>query len=205
MTLVVLHQTDPEAEGDPGFDVYVHEKPPVRVTSLAEANTLLDQLGVTDAELVGAAACARCCHIAPAAVLTADADSYRFALACDDHRETIPPGGYPITGTVMFRATYDRRSPAHVAELARKLIGHDVPPEIWQQPECAHCHARLRPGPFPRLIWEASDGKTGCSRRKRHTIAPGEPAATIARYAQQVAEWIEAGSFTPAAGAQPAA
>jgi len=196
-TLVVLHAATRGDGGAPReWDAYIAGREPVRVAEIAELNQVLDDLGVRFTDLVGVRGCAEpvCGMAATGAILAAAADAYLFTRGCDTHLPVhAMDDAFLVPGPAQFRDFYRRRSATDIAEMARWLLPFEVPPGIFQQPACGHCHQRLAPDLAPTLTWRSGDGRTACSRRKTHSPAPGEPAALITRYALEVREWTGGG------------
>jgi hypothetical protein len=189
--LVIVH---PAAADEGGLDVFIRDRPPVRVASAAELNELLDSLDINATTLVsvlaGLTPCdmPACGHAATGAAILATPAAWACTRYCQAHARLAPEGASAIEVPLLLRSHYSRTSPFETADLIRSLISVEVPAEIIEQPRCTRCGKRLAPDPDLAfgLTWRDAEGQEACDPEPQHAVARCDAAALITQYVLDV-------------------
>lgn len=196
-TRVIVHPAPDSAE-DGIWDVYVEgHADPFRLKTMADLNAEIGHLGLKDCVYYPASfACdgktdkSPCWLAATGTILWAGPGEFHAAHVCDAHREEGTSDavrlGYPYTlicaAVPLSRLYFSKSSHADMADLARDLVGYEVPGDVYRQPVCAGCGERICL-PAGSLQWadagseyECAAGGTGHLPAVAELTAAAEPA-----------------------------
>jgi hypothetical protein len=128
-------------------------------------------------------------------VLWAPPGQVRVQKACDEHlaeyQELAAGAEAPVATLAQVvrlpESAFYRSSGPRMETLTRGLIGVSVPAEVFPQPACVRCKARVCPALTPgRLEWADAEGSVKCGRRASGHVLPPDAviAGVIERYYQ---------------------
>jgi hypothetical protein len=204
-TLVIVHWA---LEDGPGWDVFVGgREAALRVPDLAALNVELAGLGLLDPDTPGtwpdyrpySLSCQgyQCGYAATGTVVWAPPGEWMVRRGCVTHQEDsrgfaarseLPCATLADVITVPQDQFFRTRS-ADMELLTVALVGQDIP-DVFAQPACGKCKARVCPAPAPgRLEWMDAAGSGTCKRRGGHVVTVDGIAEVIGRrYAELAAE-----------------
>jgi hypothetical protein len=149
--------------------------------SLSELNTRLTELDLATPEApcdyFGVTACDEhaCLYVATVTMVWAPPGEYHTMRLCDIHRaageERLAEASWPVTvlDTVLDvpQLFYVKSSHDDIMALTRVLVGEDVPAEVFPQPKCTKCKARICVPPG-QLRWATAAWSFKCQRNGVH-------------------------------------
>jgi hypothetical protein len=209
-TRVIVHPA-PENAGDARWEAWIQGHPDgFLLKTMTELNDKLGELEVDDAVYYcGATGCDgdnnQACHLAATkTVLWSAPGAWHAARVCNDHHATVTGDavrlGYQHT-TIgapvrLPRAYFSAASQEDMAALARAFVGYDVDPEVYDQPVCAVCEARICL-PYGSLQWADGHGRIECQDGAGHVLAVPAVMAELAPAEPDSASLSPIGSCIP--------
>jgi len=203
---VIVHEAgtghDPAAKG---LDAWIEgHDDSFRVDGPEALNALIrDELKIGAPQVLCIPSCAAAgCGLAATGTViqAAPEDGYLEYLAqagCTPHRAEFAAA--PIAAGLPYadlpaavhlpQSFYRSTSGMDMEALTRALAAHEVPAEVFPQPSCSRCQARIHTKRPPGMTWVSADGKPNCARRKtKHEPAANPVVAVITRNYRELYE-----------------